>query len=97
MKPLSEFATDRYNWGAQNGCTLEPWDDPGRDFVVEAAEELADAANYVTWSAIQLNDTDSRGAKNEIDVVLENIRRAYHHLDLLQKLREAQRGWVGGK
>lgn len=80
---LAHFAEQR----AKPGPVLEP---PGRDLVVEALEELADARNYLVWrTASEMREPEPDGQVAAlVGEALEHLVRAF---DVTMRLHDLRR------
>ena len=80
LPALADLARDRYQAGCDQGLPSQPWGNQyRRDFVRDAAEELADACNYLEW---ELMRDQAAGAEERIRLIiaLDYVASAYAKL-----------------
>jgi hypothetical protein len=85
LTPIEILARGRAAAAELAGRSAFPWLDPERDLVLEAAEELADALNYLVWSIIKRNN---RREEEALLRARDQIIAAYADLNAAAQLRE---------
>lgn len=85
-------SADHLNDFAEHRAGTDPVHDPAhRDFGLEAAEELADARNYVVWWLDQPQPYGDM-VTDELRNALAAITVAYEHVDLARRLTGSRNG-----
>jgi hypothetical protein len=92
LRRLSRMSREREEAGVAHGLSESPWNDPGRNFITETKEELADADNYVTWAYLQNREVE--GLAPRLDRVRSKLAEVFNEIESAGELIDL---WHGRK